>query len=277
MSGIVDQLGPLLGMTGEQIDRAGKELGHRLGTGASQLLCEAHDFDVTEMTRLAVVAFDLGVDQQREQVVARLCPVLLDATHVVLHRLEDRRFALLVRLDLAGFAVHRRVGPQPCVLHVVLRDAEHRRDDFDGERRGELPHHVELVAVDRAEILVDDRGDRRPLSLDRPRGEQLVQHAAHVAMFRRIHELQQSDVRRRSTGPHHGQVDSISRRVRLGSLERRGDVLVAGERVEVVLLAVVHRRVLSHPPVDLVRVVEELLRERIECQHRRRHAGTVRR
>ena len=47
-------------------------------------------------------------------------------------------------------------------------------------------------------------------------------------------------------------------------LERSGDVCVPGQRVEVVLFAVVDRRFVAHPQVDLVRVVEVLLRKRVE-------------
>ena len=59
-------------------------------------------------------------------------------------------------------------------------------------------------------------------------------------------------------------------------LERRGHILVAGQRVEVVLVAVVDRRLAPHPSVELVRVVEELLRERVEYQGCFPHVRTVR-
>ena len=45
-------------------------------------------------------------------------------------------------------------------------------------------------------------------------------------------------------------------------LERRGHVLVPGQRVEVLLLVVVQGGVVAHPRVDLVRVLEVLLRNR---------------
>ena len=159
---------------------------------------------------------------------------------------------------------------------MVLWDAEHRGDDLDRERRSELLDHVEFVTVDGAEVFVDDSSDHRSAQLDCARGEKFVQHASHLPMFRRIHELQQPDFRRRSACLHHGEVHTVCGGVRFVVLVCRGHILVAGQRVEVVLVAVVDRRLAPHPSVELVRVVEELLRERVEYQGCFPHVRTVR-
>ena len=65
-------------------------------------------------------------------------------------------------------------------------------------------------------------------------------------------------------GAHHAQIAAARRRERLVVLERRRDVLVPGQGVEVLFLVVVQRRLVAHPPVDLVRIVEVLLARRGE-------------
>lgn len=187
------------------------------------------------------------------------------------HLFDDGLQTGCTHLDLAGLAVQRRVYPQAHLLDVLVGHSEHRRDHLDRERRGELLHGVELIAVDGVEVLVDRRGDHRFLGLHGPRREHLVQHASHVPVLRGIHELEELDVRWRSSGFHHGQIKAVGRRERLEILEGCRHVLVTGQRVEVALFVVVDRLFIAHPPVYLVRIVEELLRERIEYQARRRH------
>jgi hypothetical protein len=118
----------------------------------------------------------------------------LDAFGIERHLLHDRLLALFVGFDLPGFAAHDRVGPQPHLLHMCLGHPEHRGDHLDREQRGEVGDGVEFVAVDGAEVLVDDGGDHRVPRPDRAGSEQLVQHAAHMAVHRRIQKLQQPDV-----------------------------------------------------------------------------------
>ena len=65
---------------------------------------------------------------------------------------------------------------------------------------------------------------------------------------------------------HHAEIDPVCRRVRLEVPQPSGDVGVPAQRVEVVLLAVVHRRLSAQPRVDRVRVAVEVGGERIEHQ-----------
>ncbi len=127
---------------------------------------------------------------------------------------------------------------------------------------------VKIVRIDAAQILLDLLGDHAFLSLDRARREDLVEQAAHVAVPGRVHEDDhlRPGLRRQFAFPHRFQVDTVGRRVRLEVLERRCDVFVPGQRVEVVLLAVVDRRFLAHSAVRLVGPVEEVLGKRIENQ-----------
>ncbi len=61
------------------------------------------------------------------------------------------------------------------------------------------------------------------------------------------------------------QIDTVSGGEGFVILERRCDVLVAGQRVEVVPVAVVNRGgLLPHPAIDVIRIREEVLGERVE-------------
>ena len=73
-------------------------------------------------------------------------------------------------------------------LAVFLRHSGHRGDDFDGERSGEVLHDVELVGIGSVQVFVDEVDDCVVLRFNGPRREGLIEQAAHVTVFRRIHE-----------------------------------------------------------------------------------------
>ncbi len=155
----------------------------------------------------------------------------------------------------------------PDLLAVFLGHTGHPGDDLHRERTGEVLHDVEVVGIDRAQVLVDHLDDRLALRLDRPGGERLVEQAAHVAVLGWIHE----DDRLLLGGnapPHHRQVAAARRRVRLEVFERGRHVLMAGQRVEVLFFVVIQGRVFAHPPIDVERVVEVVLGVWIEDDFR---------
>ena len=151
----------------------------------------------------------------------------------------------------------------PQLLAVFLRHSGHPGDDFDRERTGEVLHDVEVVGINRAEVFVGHLVHVIHLRLNSPRSEGLVEQAAHVTVVRRIHEDDGSHVLGEALA-HHRQVAATGRRVGLEVLQRAGHVLVAGQRVEVLFLVVVERSVLPHSLIDVERVGEELLGERIK-------------
>jgi hypothetical protein len=70
------------------------------------------------------------------------------------------------------------------------------------------------------------------------------------------------------------QRDAARGRVGLEILETCCDVRVSAQRIEVVLLAVVDGRLVSHAPIRLIGIVVMLFGERIEHHSRRRHRIT---
>ena len=118
----------------------------------------------------AVAAVDGHLGEAGEHVVGRVGPLLGGQVQEVPDHLEHRGLSLRRRVDLAGLAVQRQVEPLADLLALALGHAEHPGDDLDGERRGEVGHGVEGVAVRRAGRAVgDDLADHRLERRDRPR------------------------------------------------------------------------------------------------------------
>ena len=150
----------------------------------------------------------------------------------------------------------------PHLLAVFLGHSGHPGDDLDRERSGEVLDDVEVIGIGLAQVLVDQLNDRLFLRLDGPRGERLVEQAAHVPVVGWVHE--DDRLLRNITGSHHRQVATARRRVAFEVLERGSHVLMASQGVEVFLLVVIKRRVLPHPSIYVERVLVVLLGERIE-------------
>ena len=264
LTAVVEQFLPLVRVAREDHDRVADQLGDGLGAGPTQKHCETGYFDIVEFAQLTVGSGDLRGDQPADHVVLRICAPFLDQVVVVHRRIDVGLHTGFADLDLSRFAMQAGVDPVPDLLPGLLRHAGHPGDDLHRERGGEVLDDVELVGVDGAQILVDQLDHRLPLRLDRSGGECLVEQAAHVAVVGRIHEDDRllGDV----PGPHHCQVAPAGRREGFVILERRGHVLVPGERVEVLLRVVIKRCFLAHPPVYLERIVEVFLGKGIEDQ-----------
>ena len=187
----------------------------------------------------AILVGDLGGDQPADHVVLRVLPALLDQAVVVHARVDVGLHVVVVELDLTRLAVQARVDPVPDLLAEVLGHPGHPGDDLDGERAGEVLHDVEVVRIGLAEVVLDELDDGLLLRLDRAGRERLVEQAAHVPVFGRVHE--DDRLLRHLAGAHHAEVASARRRERLVILERRRHVLVPGQRVEVLFLVVVQR------------------------------------
>ena len=182
--------------------------------------------------------------------------------------------ALLGHLNLTGLTTQRDVTPFPDLLAVFLGHAEHLGDHIDREQGGEILHHVEVIGVGRRHVAVDRLGHHRSHVLDGSGREDLVHQAAHVPVLGRVHDDDHFHGRR-FVRLQHRQVEAVGRRVRSEVLEGHRDVLVPGERVEVVLLVVIDRGFFPHPPVELVRPVEEVLGERIEDEFGSGHSSSM--
>ncbi|GAA3078730.1 hypothetical protein GCM10020000_75390 [Streptomyces olivoverticillatus] len=128
-----------------------------------------HQQQGAELDDLAVgqaLALHLGGHQAGDQVVAgvgaAVVDVLLEVGVHLLERLLDQPLVVLARV-VAELHVHRVVDLHR--QHPVRPAAEQRpvlgqhtqqlRDDDDGQRVGEVPHQVELVALDRVQQLAE--------------------------------------------------------------------------------------------------------------------------
>ena len=198
---------------------------------------EARDLDVVQLAHFAVLARDFGGDQAADHVVLRVFPALLGQAVVVHSRIDVGLHIVVVQIDLSRLAMQALVDPVPNLLAELLGHAGHPGDHLDGEWTGEVLHDVEVVGIGFGQVVLDEFDDRIALGLDGPRGERLVEQAAHVAVVGRVHE--DDRLLRHLAGPHHCQVAAAGRRERIVVLERRGDVGVPGQRVEVLLLVVV--------------------------------------
>jgi hypothetical protein len=256
----------------EQHHRRADEFGDGLGARTAEQGGESGDLDIVELVQFAVLARDLRGDEPADHVVLRVLPALLHQRVVVDGGVDIGLHAGFGIPDLPGFAGQTCVDPVPHLLAVLVFDTGHSGDHLDRERRGEVLDDVELVAGDPAQEAVDLFDDGVLLGLYRARCERLVEQTAHVPVIRWIHE--DDGFLRRFVALHHRQVASAGGRERLVVLESRGHVRVPGEGVEVLVGAVVQRRFVAHPPVDLERIGEVLLGERIENEFGRRHSGS---
>src|ERR1700759_2038318 len=257
------QLLPLVWVAGEQYRRATDQLGDCLSAPAAQQRRKTADLDVVQTAHRAVIGGNLGGDQPADHVVLRLGAALLHQAVVVHRRVDVGLHAFFAELDLAWLPVQAGVNPVPYLLTVVRRHSGHRGDDFDRERPGEVLDDVEMIGIDRTQVFFDHFDDWVVLRLDGSWGGRLVDQAAHVAVLRGVHE---------DDGPllggyalaHHRQVAAARGRESLEVLERGSHVLMAGQRVEVLFLVVVERGVLTHSSINVERVGEVLLGERIK-------------
>ena len=156
------------------------------------------------------------------------------------------------------------VDPVPDLLTEFLGNAGHPGDDLDRKRSGEILDDVEILRIGLTQVVLDELDDGVPLRLDRPRGERLVQQAAHVAVVGRVHE--DDGLLRHLARADHTEVAAARRREPVMILECRGDIGMAGQRIEVLLFVVVDRSFVPHTSIDLVWIVEVLLRDRVEHQ-----------
>ncbi len=215
--------------------------------------------------RLAVLD-DLRVDEPADHVVTTRLAPFLNQLVVVGARLHDRIHAVRRDAD-ALVALESFVEPVPQLLSVGSGHTEHRGDHLDGEQRGEIFDRVERGGIELAHIAVDGLAHKGFQRDDSSRREHAVDELAHPLVLRRIQaddDLAHDAGFARRGGLDHVQCDAPRGRERLVIPDRRGDVVVAGQRPEVVLLAVVQRRFVAHPTVCLERHVEVVVRIGVE-------------
>ena len=147
--GVGGELGALVRVPVEQVDRPPEVPGHRLGPGGEEHRHELGELRIGELPRLAVVVDDLGVEQVGEHVVAWLpLPVLELVGEVPVH--VDQRLGRHVvdHADRAFLDVEDVVDDPTQVVPVLFGHAQEHRDHRGWEDRGEVLDVVELRLPD---------------------------------------------------------------------------------------------------------------------------------
>ena len=273
--GVVEHLGPLVGVAAEQHHGVAHQLGDRLRSRRGQQGAEAGDLGIVEVGCLAVLGLHLGLDQGGQHVVGRLGPLLLGQLEQV-HALGHA--PLLGGLAAHGralLAVEHGVGPQPDLLAVFGGHAQDGGDDLDGKRGGELLEDVELApAHERVEIAADDVAHQGLVVADGAGGERSGHQLAITSVLGRVH----GDDRAQLGGLVRGQLLvglAVSGGEGLEVAVGGHHVVEAAQGVEVVLLAVIAGGVFPQVGVGVVGIVEEVPAERIELNGLGVHAPSI--
>jgi hypothetical protein len=182
-------------------------------------------------------------------------------------------------MEIAPITLQLLVEPQSELLPMFGRYTQHRGDDLDRERRGEIGDDVEFRGVKRVSEFRDRVANHRLESRDRTWCEHLVDQFAHHVVIRRIHHDDHRRLRRIRLGQIHIQRDAPGRRVGCEILQRGLDVFVSGQRPKAVLSVVVDGRFVAKATVRVERRVEEVIGKRVEFDcfrrcNRLRHAIT---
>ena len=235
---------PLIAVTQQLLGAARQRVAGGLVAADQDQQCLEHDLVIRHP-----LALDLGVDQNREQVVGRVGATVGDHLHRErgvggerVHQLLDGQL-----VDRRGQSAHQVVGPLQQLVALFGQHAEHVTDDRHRQRRGDVADEVALAAL-------THRVDQRVTQvLD---GRHLVHDA--LAGEPGVDELAAQDVRRIVHVDHVGHPRLVrpdaaggreQLRVALGVEQR----LIGRRRGQSVAVAE-HRLVGPHPLVGLPRI-----------------------
>ena len=282
---VVDQLLALVGVLRQRHRGEAEQTGDGLGAGERDELHEAEDLLERERAGLPVL-LDLRVHESGEEVVLRVLAALL-------HELGDDGEGLLA--DLAGLRHHRRhrahaalvgvalvdvqglVGELAELVGVAVRVPDEGEDHRGRQQTGERADVVELVlAVDGVEELAAEQPDATFEVGDRTRREGPGHELAQARVLGRVLHDHHRDVLV-GLGGDHLEHDAVARLERLGVDEPVEDVVVAAQRVEVVLLVVVDGRFVTEPTPHRIRVGVDRVVPRVVVDVGDGHGPSVRR
>ena len=253
--------------------------GDGLGAGRADQLDEGDDL-LQGQVALLTVLFDLRVHEPADQVVLRVSASLLqefgkDGKRVVgdLAVLADEPFA-----PFAGSGLHRLallhveagVGPLTELACMAFGEPEQRQDDCRRQHAREAVDVVELrVAGDVVEEVTTQRGDLRLEIGDAPRGEGAADELAQLRVPGRVHHDHHRDVV--ELVADHLEHDPVTGDEGLRVEQAVEHVLVATERVELVLLVPVDRRLVAEALPDRVRIGVDRVVPGVVVEVGRRH------
>ena len=257
------------GLRWNSTDRVGEQLRERLGAGRADQRREADHLAVGEPRGRAVVGVDLGFAQLGDEAVVGMrtlvgeerCPVLAGLAHRLDRVVGDvRRF-----LE----AVERRVHPVPERVAVGGGNAEQLHDHVHRAGSPRTPRRSRRRPA-RAS------GSRQSIAVARTNGSSSVIARGVNA---RLTSLRCTSCSGGSMKIIMGSIACVSsaldrralgRAVEQRLLRRVEHVGVARQRVETELVVAVAGLVVAQPAVDRVRIVVELVRERVQL-----HAAIV--
>jgi hypothetical protein len=166
--------------------------------------------------------------------------------------------------------VQDRVGPAAQLVAIRLRHAEHLADHVHRQLAREVGQEVAAAGAAHAlEVAHRERADARLEVGDAPRREALRDQRADAVVPRRIHREDREH--RRAVGAELPHLERDPARVGevLPILEAREHVGVARERPEADLLVPVDRRLFAQRAIRRIRVLVELVVERVELSQAR--------
>ncbi len=179
------------------------------------------------MGRIELAAVQLGVDEVRREVLARVVEVVADLREQVVEQLPHARDALLRRqVDAFERVLDELTEPRA----VLRREPEHVGDDPHGDVLGVVAGGVDdIPALERVDEAVAQRSGRGLSLGDRGLGERGQQQLARVVVKRRIGgDRRRAAHRRQLAGRPEVAHDDRPRGEALGVVGDRRDVLVAG-------------------------------------------------
>ena len=259
-SGVVEQELALIGKP-VQGDR---RVGHQLGDGLVARHCEQQ----AETDELLVG--QVGVDEHADEVVGTGA----EASAPLVHHTPDEGAELPARRKvrvghgaLIGLAVKDAVRQLAHGLAMLVGQTEQLADDVDGHARRQVAHDVGLAPRDEGLEAVTGEAAHECLELgDASRGERPAHELAETRVLGWVH--------REDHRPEDTLERGASGRAERGPVDRRVDhVVVARQGPEPELVVAPHRRLVPQPAVDRVRVVVDLVGERVVAHASARFDG----
>lgn len=223
---------------------------------------------------------DLGVDQVRHQIGARLAAALLQQVDEVGLDAGGGRLGHRGEPGVVGLAVLELVHPtlQPGPVGAGLGQPEQVEEHLVGHRPGELLGEVDGAAVPPRVDQPAHRGPDDSLALgDAARQQRWLHDRADLVVAGVVDIGQEAGWVLVLGGVV--DVDALERQVGRGVERGRPHVVEPRQRPPVPLLAVEHRGLITHPPVHGERIGLERRAERVVLQARGRdvrHVTTLR-
>jgi hypothetical protein len=156
------ELGPLLGVLGQDHRCVAEQPTDGLGAGVEQQAAEADHLAPRQPARRTVLVGDLGRAQRGDEVFLRVGEAAADERVEIAVQADLGRQRGVVDHAHAGFDVEDLVDVAALLLALVVGDAEQGRDDERGQLSAEVGDVVEATGPD---VQVEEPGAEAPDAL----------------------------------------------------------------------------------------------------------------